>query len=389
MFSDHYYFASAAPSTRDARLLDKLSAINWAFIFVLALIAGLGFAMLYSVADGSLSPWASRQIIRFAVGIVLLVTVAVIDLRVWLKLAYPAYALALLLLITVELMGKVGMGAQRWLEIGSLQLQPSEIMKIALVLALARYFHALPKEDLSRFVWLLPPVALVLVPCALIIRQPDLGTATLIGLSGFSLFFLAGVGWGYFIAAAVLVAGAVPLAWTMLLHDYQRERVLTFLEPSRDPLGAGYHAIQAKIALGAGGLTGRGYMQGTQSHLDFLPEKHTDFIFTMFGEEFGLFGGLVLLTLYGVVLVSCLSVALQCRNHFGRLVAGGVTVIFFLYIFINIAMVMGLVPVVGVPLPLVSYGGTAMMSLMFGFGLMMSVYVHRGMELPRSSPALW
>ena len=389
MFSDSYFYGSIGPSRRDMRLGDKLRAINWGFILVVGMVASLGFSMLYSVADGSFEPWASKQMIRFVIGLGLLVTVAVIDLRIWLKLAYPAYALALFLLVVVEIMGTIGMGAQRWLDLGPIQLQPSEIMKIALVLALARYFHILPLEDASRLVWLLPPLLLVLAPCMLIIRQPDLGTAILVGLSGFSLFFLAGVAWRYFIAVAVLLGAAVPLAWTMLLHDYQRNRIFTFLDPSRDPLGAGYHIMQSKIALGAGGLSGKGFMQGTQSHLNFLPEKQTDFIFTMFAEEFGLIGGLVLLGLFGFLLMMSFSIALQSRNHFGRLVATGITMIFFLYVFINVAMVMGLVPVVGVPLPLVSYGGTAMMSLMFGFGLLMSVHVHRGVDNPRSSPALW
>ena len=289
---------------------------------------------------------------------------------------------ALLLVLAVDIIGFKGMGAQRWLDLGIIQLQPSEIMKVALLLALARYFHGLAHDEVSRIRNLIVPLLMVAVPVGLVVKQPDLGTAILLVIAGGTIFFAAGLAWRYFIFSGIAVLAAVPVIWDRL-HDYQRNRVFTFFDPERDPLGAGYHILQSKIALGSGGLFGKGFMQGTQAHLNFLPEKQTDFIFTMLGEELGFIGAIVLLLLYVIVLAVSLNVALQCRNQFGRLLATGVAVSFFFYVFINTAMVMGLLPVVGVPLPLVSYGGTAMLSLMFGFGLLMSCYIHRNVEIAR------
>ncbi len=373
---------------RDMRLSDKFMEFNWGFLLLLAAIASMGFAMLYSVADGSFSPWALRQIIRFGVGAGILLVVAMVDLRLWMQLAYPIYAVALVLVAAVDVIGVTGMGAQRWLSIGPLQIQPSEIMKIALLLALARYFHGLTLDEVSRLRNLIVPVLIVMVPVALVVKQPDLGTAILLSASGAVIFFAAGLRWRYFIFSGTSVLAAIPIVWSRL-HDYQRNRVFTFLDPERDPMGAGYHILQSKIALGSGGVFGKGFMEGTQSHLNFLPEKHTDFIFTMLGEELGLVGGLLLLTLYFIVLMLSLNVSLECRNQFGRLLSLGVSVTFFFYVFINTAMVMGLLPVVGVPLPLVSYGGTSMLSLMFAFGLLMSAYIHRNQEIPRGPSAFW
>lgn len=372
----------------EMRLGEKLIEFNWGFLLLLSLIASMGFAMLYSVAEGSFSPWAFRQAARFAVGVGIMVSVAMIDLRLWMRLAYPLYGIALVMLVAVEVIGFVGMGAQRWLNLGFVSVQPSEIMKVTLILALARYFHGLTLEEVSRIRNLLIPLALVGAPVALVVLQPDLGTAILLIATGAVIFFSAGLRWRYFILAGAGVLAVIPIVWSRL-HDYQRNRVLTFLEPERDPLGAGYHILQSKIALGSGGIFGKGFMEGTQSQLNFLPEKHTDFIFTMLGEELGLVGGLVLLILYFVVLMFSLNVALQCRNQFGRLVAIGVSMTFFFYVFINTSMVMGLLPVVGVPLPLVSYGGTAMLSLMFAFGLLMSVHIHRNLEISRGPSAFW
>jgi rod shape determining protein RodA len=358
----------------------KLRQVSWSLVVLLVAIAGIGFAMLYSVADGAFSPWASRQMARFATGLLIMLGIAMVDIRVWMRLAYPFYALAFLLLLLVEAVGIIGMGAQRWVDLGPFQIQPSELMKIALVLALARYCHPLTLHQVSRPLVLLPPLLLVAAPVALVLRQPDLGTAMLLLFGAATLLFLAGVNWRYFAAAAALAAAAVPVAWTML-HDYQRARVLTFLNPESDPLGSGYHILQSKIALGSGGLFGKGYLAGTQSHLNFLPEKQTDFIFTMLGEEFGLVGGLTVLTLYALVLACGFGLMLQIRHQFGRLVAAGICATFFFYVFINIAMVMGLVPVVGVPLPFLSYGGTAMMTLLIGFGFLLSAAVHRDAPL--------
>ncbi|GGD08026.1 rod shape-determining protein RodA [Pyruvatibacter mobilis] len=367
---------------------DKLYEINWGFVLLLTAIASVGFAMLYSAADGNFDPWASRQMVRFAMGMVLLMVFAVIDPRVWMQLAYPAYGFALLLLIGVEVAGTTGMGATRWINLGVIQLQPSELMKITLALALARYYHMLEHDRVSHPLYLLPALAMIGLPVLLVLRQPDLGTSLLLTVVGIAIIFMAGLSWRYVIGAGVAALIAIPVGWQYFLLPYQRERVFTFLDPSRDPLGAGYHTTQAKIALGSGGVWGKGFMEGTQSHLNFLPEKQTDFIFVMLSEEMGLMGGLALMGLYLAVLGFAFSVAVGVRHQFGRLLVAALAVNFFLYVFINAAMVMGLIPVVGVPLPLVSYGGSAMLVIMAGFGLMMSIYVHRQEELPRGGGIL-
>ncbi len=371
---------------REVRLTigQKLWDINWGLVLLLTIVASVGFIMLYSVANGSLDPWARVQMIRFAAGIVLMFFVALIDIRVWMRYSYLIYGIGLLLLVGVEFKGTVGMGAQRWIDLGFFRLQPSEVVKIALVLALARYFHGRQLEDVSRPHYLLVPLLLVAVPVVLVLRQPDLGTAILLALGSGALFLLAGVRLWMFGAVLAAIVAAVPLAW-QFLRPYQQDRILTFLNPERDPLGAGYHIMQSKIAFGAGGITGKGYMLGTQSHLNFLPEKQTDFIFTMLAEEFGLVGGLALLGIYLLILAYGYAIAFRSRNQFGRLVALGISTTFFLYVFINIAMVMGLVPVVGVPLPMISFGGTAMMALLIGYGLVISVFIHRDVEIPRRS----
>jgi len=373
---------------RPVAFQQKLSGINWTLVALITLIACAGFAMLYSAAGGSFSPWAGRQMIRFCVGFFILVAVACVDLRVWMGLAYPAYLFSLLLLVAVEVAGRVGLGAQRWIELGPLQLQPSELMKIALVLALARYLHGLGPGEISRPLRLLVPLAMIAAPVVLVLMQPNLGTATLLALCGALLLFLAGLSWYWIAPAVAAVVLAVPLAWEFALHDYQKQRVLTFLYPDTDALGAGWNITQAKIALGSGGIAGKGFLLGTQSRLNFLPEKETDFIFTMIGEEFGFLGTIALLALFAVVLYYGIQIAMKSRSQFGRLLAMGITVNFFLYIMINGLMVMGLIPVVGIPMPLISYGGTAMMTVMFGFGLLMSVHVHRRVEVPRRSSGM-
>ena len=367
---------------RQLSLRERLFNVSWMLILMITLVSSVGFLMLYSAANGNLDPWASRQMTRFAVGLGALIVVALIDVRFWLRWSYLFYFVALALLVAVEVKGTIGMGAQRWIDLGFFQVQPSEVMKIALILALGRYFHGAALEEVTRPTFLLTPIMMVMVPVALVIKQPDLGTALLLLMVGAVIFFMSGVRlWKFAIVAALGVA-AIPIGW-QFLHDYQKNRVLTFLNPERDPLGAGYHIMQSKIAMGSGGLFGKGFMQGSQSHLNFLPEKQTDFIFTMLTEEWGLVGGAVLLVLYAIVLIYGYVIALRCRNQFGRLVAIGLNTNFFLYVFINIAMVMGLIPVVGVPLPLISYGGTAMLTLMIGFGLMMSVHVHRDLQIGR------
>jgi len=363
-------------------LFEKALQLNWLLILLVCAIAGIGFAMLYSAAGGDMNPWASRQIVRFGVGMVVMISVALVDIRFWMRAAYIVYGIAFVLLVGVDLLGSISGGAQRWVNLGVIQLQPSEVMKIALVLALARYFHGIQLEDIRRIGVLVPPVLMILAPAALVLRQPDLGTAALLGLGGTVIMFVAGLRlWKLAVAAAGLL-GAVPVAW-QFLHTYQKTRILTFLDPESDPLGAGYHILQSKIALGSGGMFGKGYLQGTQSHLNFLPEKQTDFIFTMLAEEFGLVGGIGLLLLYMVTCTYGVAISLRCHNQFGRLLGMGVTTTFFFYVLFNVAMVMGLVPVVGVPLPLISYGGSAMLTLMFGFGLLLNIYIHRDLAIGR------
>jgi rod shape determining protein RodA len=364
-------------------LAEKLGQLNWGLVVVVTLIAAVGFAMLYSAANGNFNPWASRQMVRFGVGMGVMIGLALVDVRIWLRNAYIIYLGALALLVAVEFIGTAGMGAQRWISLGPLNVQPSEVMKIALVIVLARYFHALPEGAVTKMRYLIWPVLLSVAPAALVLRQPDLGTAMMLLMIAGALFFIAGVRLWKFGLVIGLGLGAIPVAW-QFLKPYQKQRIFTFLDPESDPLGAGYHILQSKIALGSGGLTGKGFLRGSQAHLNFLPEKQTDFIFTMLAEEFGLAGGIGLLALYSLVLVYGFSIAFSAHSQFGRLLALGVTSTFFLYVFINIAMVMGLIPVVGVPLPLISYGGTSMLTLLIGFGLLMGVHVHRDVLVGRT-----
>lgn len=380
--------AWSATSNQSARLrlIDKVGQINWIFVLIVCITSGVGFGMLYSAAGGDIDPWAARQMIRFGIGLAIMITIALIDIRIWIRSAYIIYFLSLLLLGMVELAGVAGSGAQRWLDIGALQIQPSEIMKVGLILALARYFHGATSEEMARPTFLIPPLVMVAVPAALVLSQPDLGTGVIIILIAASIIFLAGVKLWKFAILCGFALGAVPLAW-QFLRDYQKARILTFLDPERDPLGAGYHILQSKIALGSGGIFGKGYLQGTQSHLNFLPEKQTDFIFTMLAEEFGMLGALMLIGLYFLLIALGFLIAFRSTSQFGRLIGLGVTTSFFLYVFVNIAMVTGLIPVVGVPLPLISYGGSAMMALLAGFGLLLNVSVHRDVEVGRHGRA--
>ena len=361
----------------------KILHLNWPLTILLAAVSGVGFLMLYSVAGGSFTPWAEPQMKRFALGIALMIAAGMVPIWLWRNLAGVAYFGTVILLIGVELFGAVGMGAQRWIEIGSFRLQPSELMKITLMMMLAAYYDWLPPKKTSRPLWVLLPVLLILIPTALVLKQPDLGTAILLMAAGGGLMFLAGVHWGYF---AVVITGAVGLVTAVfqsrgtpwqLIKDYQFRRIDTFIDPSTDPLGAGYHITQSKIALGSGGWTGRGFMQGTQSRLNFLPEKHTDFIFTTLAEEFGFVGGFSLLGLYALIIVFCVAAALINKDRFSSLLTLGIALNFFLFFAVNMSMVMGLAPVVGVPLPLVSYGGSAMLVLLLAFGLVQSAHVHR------------
>ena len=363
-------------------LKKKLLLINWPFLALVTAITLIGVAALYSVAGGSLEPWASRHVVRYCLGLALLFVVALSDIRWWLRAAYPLYLIALVMLALVIVIGVESGGAKRWLGYGELSFQPTEMMKIALVLALARYYQWLPPNRVSWPHAVLPPLLMIAAPAILALDQPDLGTAALFGIVGAGLLFLAGVSWVYFVAALVGVIVVLPHVWERL-HDYQKERILTFIDPDRDPLGSGYHILQSKIAIGSGGFTGKGYMQGTQTQLNFLPEKHTDFIFTMFSEEMGFIGAAVLLALYLLALLFITYMALRCRSTFPRLVAAGMGLCLFAYVFINVAMVTGLVPVVGVPLPLVSYGGTSMLTMMIGLGFVLNAHVNRETRIRR------
>ena len=363
--------------------LRKILALNWPIIFLLTTISGVGFVMLFSVSGGSLERWAQPQINRYFIGMTFLFMVAMVPIWFWRNMSFLAYSIAFFLLVAVEFVGVSGMGAQRWVDLGFMRLQPSELMKIALILVLAAYYDWLPLARTSRPLWVLLPTLLILIPVFLVLRQPDLGTSLLLIMGGGAIMFLAGVHWAYF---ATVIGSSFGLilaifqgrgtAW-QLLKDYQYVRIDTFLNPQSDPLGAGYHITQAKIALGSGGWTGRGLMQGTQSRLNFLPEKHTDFIFTTLSEEFGFVGSMSLVALYTLVIIFCMASALSMRDRFSALLTLGIGITFFLFFAVNIAMVIGLLPVVGVPLPLVSYGGSAMLTLLLGFGLMQSAHVHR------------
>ncbi|WP_298364754.1 rod shape-determining protein RodA [Azospirillum sp.] len=361
----------------------KVRLINWGLVLLVAIITAVGVALLFSAAGGHWKPWAQPQLVRAIPGFVLMLTIALIDVRHLMKSAYIIFFLVLCLLIAVELMGRIGMGAQRWIDLGFFQLQPSELMKPALTLALARYFHGITLDQIGRPLLLIPPLLLVFTPVAFVLMQPNLGTSLLLIMGSGAVFFAAGVRIWKFLLVIGGGLGAIPVAWEFL-HDYQKQRVYTFLDPETDPLGAGYNILQSKIALGSGGLFGKGFMSGSQSQLMFLPEKHTDFIFVVLAEEFGMAGAVALLALYLILLIYGWVIALSCRSQFARLVAVGITTQFFLYVIVNVSMVMGLIPVVGIPLPLVSYGGSAMMTLMIGVGLLLSMSVHREVRIPKS-----
>ncbi len=367
----------------------KLLRFNWVLAALLAATAGVGFLMLFSVAGGTLDGWAERQIIIFAIGFGAMILVAITDLKFWRKMAILAYVGAFALLVLTQFVGEEGKGAQRWLEIGGFRLQPSEPMKIALVMALAAYYHWLAPEKVSRPFWLMPPLLLAAAPAGLVLLQPDLGTAMLLMAGALVVMFLAGVGWWFFTTILACGGGGVWAVFAsrgtewQILKDYQYRRIDAFLAPSVDPSGSSYHIIQSRIAIGSGGVDGKGFMQGSQTHLSFLPEAHTDFIFTTLAEEFGFRGGIGLLCLYMTIILVATLAALRIVSTFGRLLAGGVAATFFFFFAINMAMVMGLTPVVGVPLPLVSFGGTSMLTLLFAFGLLMSAQIHGDSNLER------
>lgn len=375
-----YKFYETTIKNQRMTLTEKFFNLSFSYIFLIVVLAMTGVVMLYSAANGHWSPWALNHLVRFGLGFAIMLVLALTDIRLFMRYAYLFYFVTLTLLIVVEIGGHIGMGAQRWINLGVIKIQPSELMKIALVLALARYFHTSSLQSIESIKGIIPPVLMTIFPAFLVAAQPDLGTALMLTFTAGMIFFVVGVQLWKF--ALVILGGIVslPVAWHFL-HDYQKNRVLTFLDPERDPLGAGYHIIQSKIALGSGGVFGKGFLKGTQSHLNFLPEKHTDFIFTMLSEEFGMMGAVFVVIVNMLIIAYTYSFAMKSNSYFGKLVAIGLACNYFLYIFINIAMVLGLLPVVGIPLPLISYGGTVMLSVMASFGVILSVYINRNINI--------
>ena len=363
--------------------LNRIAYINLPIIILLIAIASIGFLMLFSVAGGSIEPWAKVQMIRFSIGFFLMLIIAFIPIWFWRNISGLAYFISIILLLAVEFFGVSGMGAVRWIDLGFMRLQPSEVTKLTVVMFLASYYDWLPRNKVSNIFWVILPLLIIILPVLMVLRQPDLGTALLILVGGLTVMFIAGVSWIYFLISGLGVFTFVFSIFHFrgtefqILKNYQYRRIDTFLDPANDPLGAGYHITQSKIALGSGGFSGRGFMQGTQSRLNFLPEKHTDFIFTTLAEEFGFIGSLSLLGLYFLMIIFCGIVAFGSKDRYSGLVVSGLNMTFFLYFAVNMAMVMGMLPVVGVPLPLVSYGGSAMFVLMIAFGLIQSAAIHK------------
>ncbi|MFY9590260.1 rod shape-determining protein RodA [Rickettsia endosymbiont of Halotydeus destructor] len=360
--------------------LEQFKKLPLTLISFITIICVIGFMVLYSASNSNLQPWAYKQIVNFCIFLPLSIIIATLDLKLIFRFSYIFYFLVLLLLISVELFGSISMGGKRWIDLGIIKAQPSEPIKIAIVLMLARYFHSLNLEDLNKLYKVILPVMGIIIPVFLIIRQPDLGTGVICIIVSAFIFFAAGFRMRYFIIIGMSILICLPIAWSMM-YDYQKKRVMVFLDPEKDPLGASYNIIQSKIAIGSGGLLGQGLNKGSQSHLDFLPEHQTDFIFATFAEEFGFVGGIFLLLLYSTVIIISLIIAINCRTVFSKLMVIGITAILFSHVFINIAMVMGLLPVVGVPLPLISYGGTMMVSMLIGFGFVMNAQVNQHTNL--------
>ena len=349
-----------------------LAKLPWKLIVLVIAICGTGIVTLYSAAGGSISPWAMKQAMVIAFFFSVAVGMSYIPENFYKSLVFPAYIAIMILLVLVEAIGFVGKGAQRWVDLGFIRLQPSEFMKPAIVLTLARFYDLLPAGDVRRWRGLWPAAALVLVPWALILVQPDLGTATMVLLSGVTVMFLAGLPMWYFVSAGLAIAAALPVLYAFM-HDYQRKRVLIFLDPESDPLGSGYHISQSKIAIGSGGIWGKGYLNGSQSHLDYLPEGHTDFVFATMVEEWGMVGGALLILAFLMVVRWGMRVSRRAPTRFGRLTAAGLSTTIFFYFSVNLMMVMGMAPVVGIPLPLVSFGGSAVMTVMICLGILMSL----------------
>ncbi len=361
----------------------KLQSINYPLLGLIIALFFVGLAALYSISNGDFSSWPLKHSQRFLLGLIIFFIVVLFDLRLIFGYAYVIFFLSIISLAIIPFFGIESNGATRWINIAGISLQPSEFVKYTLILALAKYFHSI-NNDSSFIKTLIIPLIITIVPVFLVITQPDLGTALIILLGGISLFWISGLNYKYFIVGVFSILCSLPVLW-QYLKDYQKERVLTFFNPERDPLGNGYHIMQSKIALGSGGIFGKGYMEGTQSHLNFLPEMQTDFIFTMLGEEFGFIGTLILLFIYAALIMISIRLALKSRSLFSKYLSLGVCNVFFIYVFVNIGMVTGLLPVVGVPLPFISYGGSSMLAVMFGFGLLMNCYINRDIIIEKTN----
>ena len=360
---------------------EKMSRFSWALFAPMCIVLALSIVVLYSAGHGSWQPFALSQLIKILVGLVVFFVVAFSNIKTWIKSAYLIYIIALFMIIMVTFVGHTGMGAQRWLNLGFIHIQPSEFIKIALVMALARYFAWMNSTELTQIKHYIMPIVLLLVPFGLVVAQPDLGTAISMALITIGIFYIVGAPKKWFIIVFILGILAAPAVWFGGLHDYQRNRLITFINPEYDARGVGYQINQAKIAFGSGGILGQGYMHGSQSQQSFLPEKQTDFIYTMLGEEFGFVGAFFLVLIYSWIIILLFWCAKTCRNRFGQLMCFGFMLNFFIYYFINISMVLGLIPTVGVPLPLMSFGGSSLLSLMFGFGLAQNAHIHKDQQL--------
>ena len=370
-------------NTLYSSLITKLHSINYLLLGLIIILFLIGLAALYSISNGDFNSWPLKHSQRFIIGLIIFFIVVFFDLRVIFGYAYLIFLLSIISLIIVPFFGIESNGATRWISIAGISLQPSEFVKYTLILALAKYFHSI-NYDNSFIKTLIIPLIITTIPVLLVITQPNLGTALIILLGGISLFWISGLNYKYFITGIFLIIGSLPVLW-QYLREYQKDRVLTFFNPERDPLGNGYHIMQSKIALGSGGIFGKGYMDGTQSHLNFLPEMQTDFIFTMLGEEFGFLGTMILLFIYATLIMISIRLALKSRSLFSKYLSLGVCNVFFIYVFVNIGMVTGLLPVVGVPLPFISYGGSSMLAVMFGFGLLMNCYINRDIIIEKTN----
>ena len=374
MFNQNNFYSSA---------FAKLQSINYPLLGLIITLFFVGLAALYSISNGDFNSWPLKHSQRFILGLIIFFLVIFFDLRLIFGYAYLIFFLSIISLAIIPFFGIESNGATRWINIAGISLQPSEFVKYTLILALAKYFHSI-NNDSGFIKTLIIPLIITIVPVFLVITQPDLGTALIILLGGISLFWISGLNYKYFIVGVFSILCSLPVLW-QYLKDYQKERVLTFFNPERDPLGNGYHIMQSKIALGSGGIFGKGYMEGTQSHLNFLPEMQTDFIFTMLGEEFGFIGTLLLLLIYAALIMISIRLALKSRSLFSKYLSLGVCNVFFIYVFVNIGMVTGLLPVVGVPLPFISYGGSSMLAVMFGFGLLMNCYINRNIIIEKTN----